>query len=331
MEETTEATPFDGSLDAGASRLDGLLSQVEEKEKVKTKPEQVKPEVKAEPKQVQSEPDEPEIESAKPEDVEVAEPDPTQPKTVKAKDLATGEDVEVTEEEKEKGYLRVQDYTRKTQAHAEAVRKFQAEEVAAVRQERQQIQEMLEQLKPVLRPEEPDWATLKTQLAPEQYAERLETWRVQQNHLQNIEKQQAQIRERQEAEAARGFEQYVKDEQEKLAIELPAFREPEKARALKKELSTFAISRGFTEEDLGRVTDHRLVLLLNDAMEGQKAKAKAPEIKNKIERALATQAPGSRTGPAKDDKVKVTRERFLKSGRMDDAVAGLDALVSQVK
>jgi hypothetical protein len=327
MPDLEQATPDDGSLESASTRLEGLLSQAEEKEKIENEPEQAKPKLKAESKQAQPEQEEetPKIEDAKSQDERKPDEAQNQPRAWKVK--VAGQDVEVTEEELLKGYSRTEDYTRKTQELAKSRREFEEREVAQVRAEREQLQKLLEDFKPIVRPTEPKWEELKAQLAPEQYAERLEQWRVQQNHLQTIEKTQAEIRARQDADAQRGFEQYVKDEQARLEIELPAFKEPEKAKVLKKELSDFAITRGFTEEDLSRVTDHRLVLLLHDAMVGAKAKAKAPEIKNKIERALESSAPGSRTTAQKVDKAQAAKERLRKSGSIHDGAAVLTALL----
>jgi predicted nucleic acid-binding Zn-ribbon protein len=104
-------------------------------------------------------------------------------------------------------------------------------------------------------------------------------------------------------------------------------KEPEKAKALKKDLSDFAIKVGFNEDDLSKVTDHRLVLLLNKAMLYDKAQAKAPQIKNKIDKALESSAPGSRTTPQKVDKAQAAKERLRKSGSIHDGAAVLTALL----
>lgn len=323
-QETPEMTPQDGSLDSATSALTGLLSRSEEQETDEGTPEQPP---KKEAKQVQPEPGESEIVDAKPEDETVDEEVPAPPRTLKVK--VAGKDVEVTEEELLKGYSRTEDYTRKTQALAERQKAWEASDVAALRAEREQLQKLLEDFKPIVRPTEPKWEELKASLAPEQYAERLEQWRVQQNHLQTIEKTQAEIRTRQEADAAKGFEQYAKDQRALLEIELPAFKEPEKAKALMKDLVEYGLSRGFTEDDLSKVYDHRLVLLLNDAREGAKAKAKAPEIKNKIEKVLATSAPGNRGSTPKANRFNEANARLRNSGKLEDAADALLGLVEK--
>jgi hypothetical protein len=214
--ETIDANPS-GSLEDTETRINSLLSKTEEKEKGETQPEPPKSE-KTEDKQVPSETDEetPSIEAAS-EEEPAAEPD--QPRVYKVK--VDGVDLEVTEDELTKGYSRTQDYTRKTQELAKARKEFEDRELAAVRAERQEIQQLLEKLKPIVKPPEPDWATLKIQLEPTAYAERLDAWRVQQSEYQAVEAAQADLKARQDEDAKKGFEKYVAEEQEKLLEKLP--------------------------------------------------------------------------------------------------------------
>jgi hypothetical protein len=139
------------------------------------------------------------------------------------------------------------------------------------------------------------------------------------------------VKEQQELDAQEGFKQYVQAEQAKLEEALPDIKDPDKARVLKTKLGEFAESRGFSKEELGRVTDHRLVLLLHDAMareaERKAEKAKAPEIKNKIEKAMATAEPGARTTAPKANALKEATARLKKSGSVDDGAAAIRHLL----
>jgi hypothetical protein len=329
--EQVETIPTqDGSLDSAANAFAGLLSQVEKKEKVEGKPEPVK--VQAEPEPQQAQPEE-EIEDAKSADEEDTEtPAVAEPRKLKVK--IDGIEQELPEDEVVNGYMRTADYTRKTQAHSGRVRQFEANEVAAVRAERQQYQEHLAVLKTTLEsiaPKKPDFERLKLTLPPDQYAAKIEEWHAYQEKIAEVEKTQGELKTRQDQDAERGFQQYLKDEAEKLELALPDYKDPEKGKVLRKDLSDFALSKGFTEEDLSKVTDHRLVLLLHDAMQGQKQKAKAPEIKNKIEKVMSPTPPGpSKSTQPKANRYNEASERLRRTGSLDDASDAIEALKQRV-
>lgn len=327
MSEIPEMTPQDGSLENATDALSGLLSKYEKKESQESKPEPSKAE--AEPSTQQAQPaSESTSEDAKSQsEEEVETPAVPAPRTLKVK--VDGVEQELPEDEVVKGYSRTADYTRKTQQLAEERKRFEAQEVASVRAERQQYQTHLEELKKTLEsiaPKKPDFEKLKLTLPPDQYAAKIEEWHAYQEKIAQVEQTQAQIKARQDEDAERGFKQYLSQEQERLEEKLPDLKDPEKGKVLRKDLSDFAMSRGFTEEDLSRVTDHRLVLLLHDAMKG--SKVKAPEVKNKIERAMESSKPGpSKSTAPKADKYKEAATRLRSTGKLEDAADALTALL----
>lgn len=332
MSDTPEMTPQDGSLDSATSALTGLLSRVEEQEKREGKPEPVKTQAESEPKQAQPE-SELAIKDAKSEDGEGAvETVVTEPRKLKVK--IDGIEQELPEDEVVNGYSRTADYTRKTQLLADARKAFEQNEVAQVRAERQQYQTHLEELKKTLEsiaPKKPDFEKLKLQLPPDQYAAKIEEWHAYQERIKEVENTQAEIKARQDEDAERGFQQYARDEQSKLEEKLPEYKDPEKGKTLRKDLADFAFSRGFSEEDLSKVYDHRLVLLLHDAMQGVRAKAKAPEIKNKIDKVMEPTKPGStKANQPNANRYAEASERLRKSGKVDDAADALNALLQKV-
>jgi hypothetical protein len=333
MADPVTTEPQGPSLDAAKERIDSLLSVKEEKP-AKTAPPEPAPESAAEPKLVpaESEGDAPEIEPATSEGEEGEPEPPSQPRTFKVK--VNGQEIEVTEDEVLKGYSRTEDYTRKTQQLAEQRKQFEEREVAAVRAERQQYATYLEQLSTALKsltPEEPNWDVLRTQVTPDVFAAELLNWQQTQKRIEKVEAERATVKEQQDRDAQEGFKQYVQAEQAKLEEALPDIKDPDKARVLKTKLGEFAESRGFSKEELGRVTDHRLVLLLHDAMareaERKAEKAKAPEIKNKIEKAMATAEPGARTTAPKANALKEATARLKKSGSVDDGAAAIRHLL----
>jgi hypothetical protein len=324
MEQTTDSS----SLDSIAARIEARLSTpVEDSPATTTQPEPT-PAV-AESQQAPAAPSE-ESEASEQADVpasEEAAPEPEQPQKFTVK--VDGKDTEVTLEDLKAGYSFTEHNTRRAQQNAEERKaleaerqKFQAEDVATVRAQRSQYESQLAQLSEAIQavtPKEPDWNTLRLQVPPEEFAAEVLNWQQNTERLKVVEAERARVKAEQDADAANGFRQYVATEREKLAAALPVFADAEKGPVHQKRLVEFAKARGFTDDDLSKVVDHRLVMLLNDSMELAESKAKAPEITNKIEKVLATSQPGSRTTAPPKNELAAARARLRQSGSIDDA------------
>lgn len=322
MSDTAEAqaTPS-GSLDTASTAIAGLLSREDKEPAAKTQPE---PQAKKDTpdKQVPAAPEAkaPVSEQEPSTDTDEETEPPVPPKLWKVK--VDDQDVEVPEDELVKGYSRTADYTRKTQELAKQRREFEEGELKVARETRGQQQQLLTELKSAivsLTPAEPNWDKLKAELPAEQLNERLLDWKTRQEHLAKIDAEQARLKGEADADAGKGFQAYVAEQQQHLERELPDFKDPEKGKALKEELSSFAQSRGFTPDELQGVVDHRVVLLLNDALQHQKAKAKAPEIKNKIEQAIEAAPPSKPSTTAKKSEKDAAFAKAAKSGKPEDA------------
>lgn len=243
-----------------------------------------------------------------------------------------GEFDEVTETdilEWRKGHLRQDDYTRKTQALAEERRAVEAAketEIASIRAQRQEYEDALGKLKAVISPVEPD----PTQLSPEEFHVRYAEYRQAKQAVEQIEAEQKRVADLKAAEAAEWVTKHANTEYQKLVEAIPEFGDTEKAEPLRKELGAFAVSIGFTEQELALVTDHRLVKLLHTAMVGERAikaqKEKAPKIENKIERVLEAIAPGGRQDSTPRNDVLKAQERLSKTGRVEDAAQVFGAI-----
>ena len=330
MTAPVEATPVnDGSLDRASKAIAGLLSvKPEDPQPAKTPPEQSPTETASETEQAPAEPSPEAIEPAKSVVAEDQNEPAPQPRKIKVSD----EIGEVTEEELTKGYLRQADYTRKTQAVAEEKRAFEEKEAAAVRAQRQQYDHLLRELETALTdlsPAEPDWEKRKSETTPEQLNAELLAWQAQKKRIDQVKAERERVSGEQAEDAKRGFANYVELERAKLMDALPDMKDATKGKTLMGQLVTHAKSYGFTDDQLAQVVDHRIVLLLHDAMRFKAQKAKAPEIKNKIEKAMETSAPGSRTSTQQTDKLKEAKERLRKSHSVDDGAHAIAALLEK--
>lgn len=328
MPVATETTPTnDGSLETAGSLMEGLLSVTPEESVPPKKQSEQVPATEPEPEQT---PPAPEPEEAGSEEEPETPPKTADEEPPQSRKLKVDDQTEITEEEAIKGYLRTQDYTRKTQALADERRKFEEGLVAVARERDNQYAQHLAELKnaiQALTPAEPDWQKLRQEVTPDVFAAELLNWKQQQDRVKAIETEQQAVAARQAEDAKRGYAQYVAEQEEKLETALPILKDPEKGVALKRELVNFAIERGFTPEDLKSVTDHRLVLVLHDAMQHAKAKAKAPKIENKIERVIEASAPGATAAPSKKNALGSAKERLARSGRVEDAGLAISHLL----
>lgn len=333
----SEATPPSGSLEEAQNALLGRLSDDPED---RTAPTERQPEPsKAVPASTEQAPAAPAPES---DEDDVESPSDSEAGSEQADDsgedtpapqsrtitftMPDGERVEMTEAEAQRHLLRDRDYTQKTQKLAEERKRFEAEELPAVRQERQQYAETLGQLAQAiqaLQPQEPQWDTIP----PDQLPQRLADWRSTQKHLTQIQSERERLAGLESEARKRDDDAIFARERTALREAIPDLADPEKGKALEAELTKYAGTYKWTPEELQGVPDHRLFLLLHKAMQFDQQQAKAPTIQNKIERALVTPKPGAR-GPAKPrDRLQEAKNRVADSGSTEDAASAIAHLI----
>lgn len=113
----------------------------------------------------------------------------------------------------------------------------------------------------------------------------------------------------------------LKREREALFKAIPDWRDESKFKQAKGRILSYMAERGFSEQELTSLMDHRALLVAYDAArfrESQKAlKASAKQLGQKPKVAK----PGASTTPAQanDEATKALRQQLKKSGRLDDA------------
>lgn len=330
--QETPEIPAEMDVHEAAGLLDKLAAEPEKKPTTKNKAgREIDPDTKKFVKQEKAEHEESESEAEEVEpEKEEAEEKPTEAEKRFLKLKLDGMEQDVEEEEVKRGYLRQADYTKKTQAHAEAVKKFEAEDRAAVNEEReyyrsriQAIEEALEALAPS---KEPDWEALGRELPPEEFGKRFQGWKKAQEQKQAVAAEHARLRALQEQETLRERATRLRQEQEKLELAIPDLKDPEKGKVLREDLSAYAKSLGFSDDDIGNIEDHRALVILNESRLWRESQKRRPTVEAKVEKAIAGLKP---TTPAAKPKAKVTemlRQRAKTSGTPEDAAALLDHL-----
>lgn len=209
-------------------------------------------------------------EDAAPEGDDAADPDGDGPLT--ADTLVTvvvnGTEERVTLAEALKGYARERDYTQKTMALGR-----ERQEVQQVREQADQTLatygQRLEQLESVLKEnaaQEPDWNELRRTMEPADFAAAVADYQLQQERITRLQRErervQGELTTRQQQEYAR----YLAEQQRKLVDMVPEWKDETKFREGSRQLGEYAISIGFTPEEINAVADARVVNLLRKGM-----------------------------------------------------------------
>ena len=335
-----------GSIRTAQEALLGLLDSQEKPEEEEAKPsEEVTEDVEQEEPEEAEETDEAEeAEEEESEDIsddesEESEEEEAEDEEVEETALYTvrvnGEDVEVTEDELVRGYSRQSDYTKKTQELAEYRKQLDngaqhlQSEIAQTQAARQEyvnaLSQAIESNYGIARQfENTDWERLKVE-DREEYLTKRDEYREVQDKIRDLQSKQGQAYEQQNREMQAQHQKVLQEEHAKMVQILPEWGEPETQRAIAKSIGEFALSRGYTQEELNQLVDHRSILVLMEAkafadMQGKQLKARAKKVKNKP-KVVRSSAKKEKADKNKDIRTKQMR-RLQETGRVQDA-AGL--------
>jgi hypothetical protein len=243
-----------------------------------------------------------------------------------------GKDVEVTLDELQAGYSRQADYTRKSQVLAEQ-RKKADEELAATQQERQRYLSQLEQFNTqadskIEELAKTDWTRLKEE-DPTEYMLKRDQYRELQDNKRIVEEEQKNLQYKQQLEHEAKWQEELGRQQQLMAEKLPEWVDPDKGPKLKQSIKTFAVKKGFTEQEVNSLIDARSVDVLHKAMLYENLLA--AKISNKKAKVVPkVQKPGSPAtkGEISSDKVKAQRARLRKTGHVNDAKSVIESLMN---
>jgi hypothetical protein len=272
---------------------------------------------------VEDAPDEDSLEEQSEGEEEPEEKEQPQVFTVKV----DGKEVEVTLDELQNGYSRTQDYTRKTQQIAE-VRKQVEAETQAIRAERSQYAQLLGALQSQLQAAEPqvDMDRLYNE-DPIEWVRQKEVHRDRQEKMYAIQAEQQRLGELNQKEHQAALMAELAGQQEALLQALPTWKDPEKAKAEKAMLIETAKKAGFSDQDVGSVYDHRMVLLLRKAALYDSMVSKRQGIKPVVNNGPRTAKPGAAGRVSTTTESTRAKQRLAKTGRIDDAASAIELLL----
>ncbi len=234
---------------------------------------------------------------------------------------------EVTLDELRRGYLREADYTRKTQNVAEQ-RKALEEAVSAAEGRRKAYSENLEVLEVALSKfgaSDEDLSKALNEGRTEDYLRLRHQHDQRRAALDAIRQDKQRLADEETKRLTAETKKFVDEQQQLLVTALPSWRDPEVAKREYGEIDEYAKSRGITQQELGSVIDHRLMLILRDASKYHKLQKARPSVTKKAEKAPPAASPGARKtkGQRDSEKAAASRKRLRETGHVDDAVQAI--------
>ena len=332
--------PGEGSIIEAEHAILGLMEPEEEKPET----EEAQPSEEVSEGEPEASEEEPEVEEESEDEEEESPEEEETEEEVDTPDVYTvkinGEDHEVTEDELIKGYSRQADYTKKTQelsqyrSQLDQAAQFYQTEVAATQEARQQYINSLAQgvqlsLSSLQEFENIDWERLKTE-DKEEYLTKRDDFREAQSSVQKLKQTHAQEAEKQNAEQQHQFQNWAQTEHQKLVSILPDWGDPVKQKAIAGELRQFAFTKGFAEEELAQLFDHRSILILMQAKAWEDDQKKVKTVKSKkIKNKPKVIRSGKGVQKSDSDKSKraANMKRLRETGHHRDAVSLLEDFI----
>jgi len=222
------------------------------------------------------------------------------------------------------------DYTKKTTEHAEAVKVLEARRsevdqyAQSLNQSRDYLAWVAENVLKTQHPGEPPSAT-DDPFGFQQWQEK--AYRYQQ-HAQAYERFKAERQAEEERKSGETRQQTIDRlarEKDALFGAVPALKDPAKGKAIVEAWQHGAEEHfGITPQEFDAIGDHRMLLVLRDALAYRRLKAKAPEVQKEVTAKPALKG-GKRGAPREADtkQKKVRSEQLRQTGSFDAGVAAL--------
>lgn len=238
-----------------------------------------------------------------------------------------GEEIGITEEEARLGYLRQQDYTKKTTANAESNTQLDQERKEVLGQ-KGQLASALQQLSLATDQHlgqfaNVDWEGLKVN-DPIEFEEKLNEYKLAELQSQQL-RQAAQAQQTQfDEEVDTEVKRLSAIEDDKLMEFIPEMVDPVKRTEVKSNLSLKARETyGFTEDEMTNVLDHRYFRVLNDALKFHELNSKIKTGEKKVQKTpgktVKSGQPQTKQGK-RSAASKKSLDRVKQTGSTEDAV-----------
>jgi len=244
-----------------------------------------------------------------------------------------GETRDVSLEELQSGFMLQADYTKKTQNLADERRGFETQ-ANAVLQERQQYVKLLTNLEQQLSgsgEQEPDWVELSRK-DPVGYTQQKAAWDQRQEVLNAARVERERVEGLQQQDWQAQAAQHGAYQRDLMVKARPELVDPEKANEYQNNLRGYATKTyGYTDQELGSITDHRMALILEKAMLYDQATAKGGVVQKKLKgqgpRAVIRPGAARGTEVVRNRQSRQAQDRFDRTGDVTDAARLMEKFV----
>tara|TARA_R100000655_G_scaffold39499_2_gene74753 strand:- start:1532 stop:2566 length:1035 start_codon:yes stop_codon:yes gene_type:complete len=248
------------------------------------------------------------------------------------------QELEVTLDELKNGYSRQQDYTRKTKKLSEDRTQVDDLQKSLTRQNeeakirRDQYEKQLEVLSQHLKTTENtvDLDRLYQEDPAEYVRQKAEIDRRKEMMEATRQEQQRVMAEKQK-EHEKTYNAYLEKERKLLAEKLPIYGDKDKGPTFVKNLTDYAKSIGYTDQEISMLVDHRAVLMLANAYRYNKLRNSKVKDKKvvKTPRVVSSSSPKVQDDNDNVKRIRSKKANLKKTGSVKDAVSVLRELYSQ--
>ncbi len=339
-----QGNPLQGSetdLQKATKALDGLLNPKEEETIGQQEPP--KEEIKQnspEPENVESQEDQPQeqeiSEETESEQEEVSEQDVSQDEeqidtqekledsTYKVK--VAGQELEVTLDELRNGYSRDADYRQKTEELSNQRKNFQSES----EKQRLNYSQKLNQVNELMSMAQKELNAEKNSVDLEQMYEDDPTEAMRVEHrLRKKQERLDSVKAKTQAEQKVQFDTFLQEQKQLLEKKMPEFTDPAKVSSLKANMKSTLNNYGFNDQEVAQVYDHRIVMLVNDAMKYRNLQNSKPNLAKKISKPGKVFSSGVKQGKSESN-LKLRREKFSRLKKSGSMKAAQDVFLDMI-
>ena len=333
------ANPLKGAetdMNKAAKSIVGLLEGEVKKPEETT--EETKLQNSPEPTQEESEQDQPLEQEIKEEETEEESQDETEEETSEDvsqeeeqidtqekqdstyKVKVAGQELKVTLDELRNGYSRDADYRRKTEELSNERKSFQSE----AEKQRQDYSLKINELNQVMSEAQNQLNQEEANIDLEQLYEDDPTEAARVEHRMRRKKEKLfQARQTVQNEQQKQFQGFLQEQQNQLVTKMPEFADSSKASNLKNNMRSYLQGFGFNDQEISQVYDHRIVMLVNDAMKYRNMQKAKPGIAKKITKPSKVFSSGVKTDKSDVSLLKKKEKfgRLKKSGSVQDATS----------
>ena len=337
-----QGNPLQGSetdVQKAQKAINGLLEPKQEAKAEEPKEEikQNSPEPQNEESQV-DQPQEQEIsEETESEEEEVSEQDVSQDEeqidtqekqedspsyTVKV----NGQELDVTLDELRNGYSRDADYRQKTEELSNQRKQFQSES----EKQRLNYSQKLNQVNELMSMAQKELNAEKNSVDLEQMYEDDPTEAMRVEH--RLRKKQERLdlaKAKTQSEQKAQFDTFLQEQKELLEKKMPEFTDPAKVSTLKANMKSTLNNYGFNDQEVAQVYDHRIVMLVNDAMKYRNLQNSKPNLAKKISKPGRVFSSGVKQGKSESN-LKLRKEKFSRLKKSGSMKAAQDVFLDMI-